>query len=69
MCAALKPDIEFCQPIGGRISVASISPTGVRAVFEARGEIISAPADKGDTRNLTNTTNVMERDPAWSPDG
>lgn len=57
------------ERVGGRIVNAAISPTGVRAVFESRGEIISAPADKGDARNLTNTTNVMERDPAWSPDG
>jgi len=57
------------EKVGARIANAAISPTGVRALFEARGEIISAPADKGDTRNLTNTTNVMERDPAWSPDG
>ena len=57
------------EKVGGRIANAAISPTGARAVFEARGEIISAPADKGDARNLTNTTNVMERDPAWSPDG
>ncbi len=51
------------------ISNAGISPTGVRAVFEARGEIVSVPAEKGDIRNLTRTTNVVERDPAWSPDG
>lgn len=57
------------ERVGNRIANVAISPTGVRAVFEARGEIISAPADKGDARNLTNTTNVMERDPAWSPDG
>ncbi|TRZ88561.1 hypothetical protein D4R89_07975 [bacterium] len=38
-------------------------------VFEARGEIVTAPAEKGDPRNLTSTTGVMERDPAWSPDG
>lgn len=57
------------EKVGNRISNAAVSPTGVRAVFEARGEIISAPADKGDARNLTNTPNVMERDPAWSPDG
>ena len=42
---------------------------GARAVFEARGEIISVPAEKGDARNLTNTPGVAERDPAWSPDG
>jgi tricorn protease len=57
------------ERVGSRIFNAAISPTGVRAVFEARGEIITAPADKGDARNLTNTTAVMERDPAWSPDG
>lgn len=57
------------EKVASRIANAAISPTGVRAVFEARGEIISAPADKGDPRNLTNTPNVMERDPAWSPDG
>ncbi len=57
------------EKVGSRIANVAISPTGARAVFEARGEIISAPADKGDARNLTNTTNVMERDPAWSPDG
>jgi tricorn protease len=46
-----------------------LSPTGVRAVFEARGEIVTFPADKGDPRNLTNTPGVAERSPAWSPDG
>ena len=57
------------EKVGGRVENAALSPTGVRAVFETRGEIITAPADKGDARNLTNTTGIMERDPAWSPDG
>ena len=57
------------ERVGARVANAALSPTGIRAVFEARGEIISAPADKGDTRNLTNTTGAMERDPSWSPDG
>jgi tricorn protease len=51
------------------ISTFSLSPTGARAVFEARGEVLTVPAEKGNARNLTNTTGVMERDPAWSPDG
>jgi tricorn protease len=54
---------------GKDISKASISPSGARIVIEARGEILSAPAEKGDVRNLSSTTGVMERDPAWSPDG
>jgi tricorn protease len=62
----LRPKYER---VGTRISGRAISPTGARAVFEARGEIISVPAEKGDARNLTNTTNAAERDPAWSPDG
>ena len=47
----------------------AISPTGARAVFEARGDIFTVPVKKGDVRNLTQTADVAERDPAWSPDG
>jgi tricorn protease len=52
-----------------QIRNAAISPTGVRAVFEARGEILTVPAEKGDIRNLTNTPGAHERFPTWSPDG
>ena len=55
--------------VADKIQNASISPTGARAVFEARGEILSVPAEKGDIRNLTRTAAIAERDPAWSPDG
>jgi len=48
---------------------AALSPTGVRAAFEFRGEIVTVPAEKGDARNLTLTTAAHERSPAWSPDG
>ena len=48
---------------------ANISPTGARAVFEAHGEIITVPAEKGNARNLTNSPAVADRSPAWSPDG
>ena len=47
----------------------SISPTGKRALFEARGEIFSVPAEHGIVRNLTESSGVAERYPAWSPDG
>ncbi len=57
------------QKVTSFIRNAHLSPTGVRAVFEARGEILTVPAKKGDIRNLTNTPGVHERDPAWSPDG
>jgi tricorn protease len=48
---------------------ADVSPSGARAVFEIRGEIVTVPAEKGDARNLTETAGVHERSPAWSPDG
>lgn len=60
---------ERLVKVGDRLGSPAISPTGMRAVFEARGEILTVPAEKGDPRNLTNTSNVMERYPAWSPDG
>jgi len=47
----------------------SLSPSAARVAFEARGEILSVPAEKGDIRNLTSTPSVMERSPAYSPDG
>ena len=65
--AEVRP--RFVKITSPMINNAAISPTGQRAVFEARGEILTVPAEKGDTRNLTNTPAFAERDPAWSPDG
>jgi tricorn protease len=55
--------------VGKRLGSAAVSPNGARAVFAARGDIVTVPAEKGDPRNLTNTPGVMEREPEWSPDG
>jgi tricorn protease len=57
------------QNVTKQIQNFGLSPTGARAVFEARGEILTVPAEKGSIRNLTNTPGAAERDPAWSPDG
>ena len=57
------------ESVSAEIDHASISPTGLRAAFEAHGEILTVAAKHGPTRNITNTTGIMERDPAWSPDG
>ena len=46
-----------------------ISPHGKRALFEARGDIFTIPAEKGVTYNLTQTQGVRELYPVWSPDG
>ncbi len=57
------------KDVSARIASMALSPTGKRAVVEARGEIFTIPADKGDVRNITNSSGTAERDPAWSPDG
>jgi len=57
------------QNVSREVRNPAISPNGVRAVFEAHGEILTVPAEKGDIRDVTNTPGVMERTPAWSPDG
>ena len=57
------------ERVARRVSNVAISPNGARAVFEARGEILTVPVKKGNARNLTNTSSSAERDPAWSPDG
>ena len=57
------------EKAGNRTRSSSLSPTGARAVFEARGDIISVPAEKGNPRNLTNTSGAAERSPSWSPNG
>jgi tricorn protease len=70
---ALAADLRETRPRfvkGARyIRSAHLSPSGARAVFEFRGEIVTVPAEKGDVRNLTRSTAVHDRSPAWSPDG
>ena len=69
----VRGDFPWMMPrwedVTSRISNISLSPTGKRIVVEARGEIFTIPAEKGDIRNLTNSSGSAERDPAWSPDG
>jgi len=47
----------------------AVSPDGKRATFGARGEIFTVPAEKGITRNLTQSPGVHDRNVEWSPDG
>jgi tricorn protease len=57
------------EDVSGRVTNLAISPTGKRAVVEARGEIFTIPAEYGDVRDITNTSGAAERNPVWSPDG
>jgi tricorn protease len=51
------------------INAASVSPTGKRVVFEARGDVVTLPAEHGAAINVTRTSGIAERYPRWSPDG
>ncbi len=62
----LKPHMEN---VANLIQAGGISPTGQRAIFQARGEIFTVPAEHGPVINLTHTTGTAERYPVWSPDG
>lgn len=55
--------------VGDEIAHAAISPQGVRAAFEAHGEVVTVPAEHGNAANLTHSPGAMDRQPAWSPDG
>ncbi|HBB95861.1 MAG TPA: peptidase S41 [Blastocatellia bacterium] len=46
-----------------------LSPKGERALFSARGDIFTAPIEKGPTRNLTHSSGAHDKWPSWSPDG
>ena len=66
-------DLPWARPqfkkVVSMIRNSALSPTGVRAAFEARGEIFTVPAEKGDYRNLTQSPGAHDRSPTWSPDG
>ena len=53
-------DLPWARPqfkkVVSMIRNSTLSPTGVRAAFEARGEIFTVPAEKGDYRNLTQSS-------------
>jgi len=51
------------------IASADISPSGKRAVFEARGDVFTVPAEHGPIRQLTASSGAADRTPRWSPDG
>ncbi len=64
--ATLRPRAEKVSDL---IATWDVSPSARRAVFEARGEVFTVPAEHGVVRNLTRSSGVAERHPAWSPDG
>jgi len=61
--------LPYFKNVKDFIESAAISPGGNRALFDARGDIFSVPAENGFTINLTNTQGIREMSPSWSPNG
>ncbi|MCO5265686.1 MAG: PDZ domain-containing protein [Lentimicrobium sp.] len=61
--------VAYFKNVKDDINNFSISPTGKRALFDARGDIFSVPAENGMIENLTQTQGIRELYPSWSPDG
>ena len=53
----------------GMIEDAALSPKGERVLFVARGDVFTAPLEKGVTRNLTRSSRHHDKGARWSPDG
>jgi tricorn protease len=47
----------------------ALSPKGERALFVARGDVFTAPIEKGAVRNLTHSSSAHDKHARWSPDG
>jgi tricorn protease len=66
-------DLPWTRPqlidVSDGIQSSAISPTGARALFEARGDLFTVPAEHGPVRNITRSQGVREMEPSWSPDG
>lgn len=61
-----RPSIE---KVNEKINSADLSPNAKRALFTARGNVFTVPANKGNIENITNEQGVNNRGAVWSPDG
>jgi len=69
----VRGDLPWTRPdwkdVGDQIRTAGLSPSGERALFEARGEVFTVPTENGDWRNLSESSGAADRSPAWGPGG
>ena len=54
---------------GNLMETFGLSPKGERAIFVARGDVFTAPIEKGPSRNLTDSSGAHDKWATWSPDG
>jgi len=60
---------SLLQKVNNEIINFEIAPDGKRALFGAHGDVFTVPEKYGQTRNLTNSSGIHERNSKWSPDG
>ncbi|MCZ4695549.1 acetyl-CoA synthetase [Ancylomarina euxinus] len=61
--------LPYYKNVKDFVQGSAVSPSGKRALLDARGDIFSVPAKNGPSINLTQTQGVRETAPTWSPDG
>jgi tricorn protease len=57
------------QSVARFVEDVALSPNGTRALFTARGDVFTVPAEHGPTRNLTHSSSAHDKAARWSPDG
>ncbi|MFL5242894.1 MAG: S41 family peptidase [Gemmataceae bacterium] len=55
--------------VNGEADSFDLSPSGKRAAISTHGELFTIATDRGDVHRLTQTPDVREVQPHWSPDG
>ena len=70
----VKADLNFYRTKWDNVAAfnltnPNVSPKGKRAIFEHRGEIFTVPKENGTWINITNSPDVADRNPIWSPEG
>ncbi len=61
--------LPYYKNVSDNIQTVDLSPSGKRAIFDARGDLFTVPAKDGEIKNLTNTQGIRETGAGWSPDG
>lgn len=56
-------------PVQTAVNNGGIGPSGKRVVLEARGQLLTVPAESGDFRMIAPLPGSRSQFPAWSPDG
>lgn len=60
---------SILKDVSKNITNYEISPDGKRALFGSHGDVFTVPEKYGETRNLTHSSAIHERDSKWSADG